>query len=316
MKNIIHFSLIVIITFSNISCSKEGIKEPLSDKINSNLEYFGFTLIDVGWDDPTDSQDKINYIDEISAFSNLADILVISPEEDIQDRISIFDSQGVKAMLHLNEIFFEKKSNGGHKSGVIYGLRSDYQVRWDTFILTNNLNSISNKIACFYIGEEPSWNGIPESEFKEACDYAKFTVPQVPILNIEAYFDVNSIYTPISVDWIGFDHYFIPDPETNPTFLSEITTVKSKMKGHQKMMLVLDSHWLKLFHGSAGIAKEDMDVIAREYYNIANNDTSIIGMVGYFWPSEFDIKNSIGARNLPQNVKDEYVKIGKKITGK
>lgn len=299
-----------------VSCSKEEIKEPLSDKLNMNLEYFGFTLIDVGWDDPSDSEEKTNYIDEISSFSNLADVLVVSPEDNIQDRLNAFESEGMKAMLHLSEIFFEEKSKGGNKSGVIYGLRPDYQERWNTFVTTNNLNSISNKIACFYIGEEPSWNGISESEFKEACDFAKLTIPQVPILNVEAYLEVNSIYTPNSVDWIGFDHYFIPNPETNSHFLDEVNTVKSRMKTHQKMMLILDSHWLKLFHGSAGIAKHDMDIIAREYYNIANSDTTIIGMVGYFWPSGFDLKNSIGARNLPSNVQAEYERIGKAITGK
>ena len=316
MNRIIYLGLIFIFTIIFFSCSTEAIKEPISDKINLNLEYFGFTLIDVGWDDPTDSEEKTNYVDEISAFSNLADILVISPTDDIKDKLNVFELQGVKAVIHLNEIFFEEKSKGGNKSGVLYGLRSDYQARWDTFDLVNNLNSISNNIACFYIGEEPSWNGISESEFKEACDYAKLTVPLVPILNIEAYFDVDSIYTPNSVDWIGFDHYFIPNPETSTTFLSEISTVKSKMKTHQKMMLVLDSHWLKYFHGSAGITKQDMDLVAREYYNIANNDTTIIGMVGYFWPSGFDIRGSIGARNLPSNVKEEYEKIGKQITGK
>lgn len=292
------------------------MKEPLPDKINTNLIHFGFTLVDVGWDDPTDVENKTNYIDEVSPFSNIADILVVSPDDDIQSRISTFESQGVKAMLHLNEIFFEEKSKGGSKSGVIYGLRSDYQVRWDTFLATNNILSISNKIACFYIGEEPSWNSISENEFTEACDYAKLTVPQVPILNVEAYFDVNNIYTPNSVDWVGFDHYFIPNPSTNSDFLNEITIVKSRMKSHQKMMLILDSHYLKLFHGSAGIAKQDMDVIAREYYNIANMDTSVIGIVGYFWPSGFDIKGSIGSRNLPVNVRKEYSNIGKKITGK
>jgi len=316
MKNL--FSSTLLLTFILIlsACQKEKTENPPVSSSNNNLQHFGFTLIDVSWDDPTDTEEKTNYIDEISSFSNIADILVISGDDDIRDRVAIFDAEGVTAMLHLNFLFFEQKQIGGSKSGVIYGLRSDYQDQWDSFVATNDLNGISNKIACLYIGEEPSWNGISESDFKMACDYAKSTTPDIPILNIEAYPDVDNIYTPTSVDWVGFDHYFIPNPRTDQRFQTELGIVKSRMQTHQKMMLVLDSHWMEQLHGSVGIQQEDLKTIAEEYYEIANSDTTIIGMVGYFWPSGFDLEGSVGSRHLPDDVRAEYERIGKLITGK
>ncbi|WP_139134366.1 hypothetical protein [Crocinitomix algicola] len=309
------FNLSILLMLSLNSCKKVNL-EPIKTKVNPNLEYFGFTLIDVYWDDPKDKSDKINYLDEVSSFSNLADILVIEPSDNIIDRVKDFDDNQVKAVLHLNEIFFEQTSIGGNKSGVIYGLRSDYKSRWDEFISVNSINSMTNKIACLYIGEEPAWNSISESEFQEATDYAKSTAPNIPILNVEAYASIDEIYCPNSVDWVGFDHYFIQNPSFDPTFQNEYAIMKSKMKNHQNILLVMDTHWMKNFHGSVGIAKNDMDCIARDYYNMANNDTSVVGILGYFWPSGFDFKNSVGARHMPKHVLEEYKLIGKTITGK
>ncbi len=311
-KHIYLFCFLIIL----ISCNKKTLQDPLPPKTNNNLKYFGYTLIDVFWDDPTDNSDKTNYIDEIHEFANIADILVVDPTDNIVDRINVFGSYNVQAILHLSEIFFEQKSVGGDLSGVIYGLRGDYQERWDNFITTNNLLLNSEKISCLYIGEEPAWNGISEVDFTLACDYAKQTIPNVPILNVEAFAAINQLYTPNSVDYVGFDHYFLKQPSQNSEFQLEYSTLKDKMKSHQKIMLIMDAHWIKNFHGSSGISKNDMDFIARDYYNMANQDTSVVGIIGYFWPSGFDFKNSIGARNLPEHILDEHKNIGKVITGK
>ncbi len=310
------FTLLLSLIIFFFSCKKEELKEPFPPKTNPNLKYFGYTLVDVGWDDPTDTENKTNYIDEVESFSNVADILVTTPTDNIIGRMEKFQQYNVKTMLHLNEIFFEKKSTGGNKSGVIYGLRIDYQERWDIFVATNNMATNYTMVNCFYIGEEPAWNSIPENDFKKACDYAKLTIPQVPIFSVEASLAVGDFYAPSSVDWVGFDHYFLKEPSTNTEFLTEFNQMKVKMKSHQKIFLIMDAHWIKILHGSSGISKNDMDFIARDYYKFANSDTTIIGVLGYFWPSGFDIRNAVGARHLPNHVLDEHVRIGKSITGK
>lgn len=180
----------------------------------------------------------------------------------------------------------------------------------------NDLAANAPLINCLYIGEEPAWNGISGNEFQLACDYAKLTLPQVPILSIEAYTAIDSLYTPNSVDWVGFDHYFLQQPSENTDFLREYNVVKSNMKVHQRIFLIMDAHWIKYLHGHFGIREKELDVVARDYYLLANSDTSIVGILGYFWPSGFDSDEAIGARHLPQNVKDEHQQIGKAITGK
>lgn len=314
-KKVTKLAFITSVLFILAACKKEELSQ-IPIKSNPNLNYFGFTLIDTYWDDPTDKEEKINYLDEVAPFSNIADIVVVDPEIPIIDNLKAMEQNGVLAIIHSSEIFFELKSNGGDRSGAIYGLRADYKERWDTFVSVNNLTVNHPLIHSIYLGEEPYWNGIPENEFVLACDYAKLTMPELALFLVEAPYIVADMYVPLTIDYVGFDHYFLRQPSVNEQYLSEFNSVKSKMAAHQKMILILDSHWIKNNHGSAGIAKKDMDFIARDYYNIANSDTNIVGILGYFWPSGFDDKNSVGARQMPENVKAEYERIGKIITGK
>jgi len=310
---VIFFPILLAVIFS---CKKETLAE-IPTKTNPNLNYYGFTLIDVGWDDPQDKEIKVNYLDEVSAFTNMADILVAEPADNLVGRVQAMNTQGVKAMLHLHELFFyQTGTSEGVNSGLIYSLRIDYQQRWNDFKQINLSVLNSGSIACFYIGEEPAWNGISEADFTLATDYVKSTIADVKILTVEAYPALDIMYAPSSVDWIGFDHYFLPEPSSDATFIQEYQKLSSLRKVNQKIILIMDSHWIKYFHGSAGISKSDMDFIARDYYTLANSDTNVAGIIGYFWPGGFDNEKSLGARNLPDNVLEEYKKIGKQITGK
>jgi len=88
-----------------ISCNKENQAEQNTD--SSHIKYFGFTLIDTYWDDPTDNQTKSNYIDEVHEFSNIADILVVNPTDNIVARMTEMNNLEVKSVLHIWELFFE-----------------------------------------------------------------------------------------------------------------------------------------------------------------------------------------------------------------
>ncbi|MDO6597140.1 hypothetical protein Q4512_09445 [Oceanihabitans sp. 2_MG-2023] len=298
-----------------ISCHKEN--QPELTINSTHIKYFGFTLIDTYWDDPTDNQTKTNYIDEVYEFSNIADILVVNPTDNIVARMDEMNNLQVKSILHISEIFFELIGNSS-PSGVEYGLRADFQVRWNEFISINNLQVNQSLIQTFYIGEEPTWNGISFSELKSATDYIKSTLPDVPIMIIEAYPAVDQLQIPNSVDWIGFDHYFIKDPKTNTDYLNELNTLKSKFSNNdQKLVIVMDTHFMSSFHEDiGGIELNEMLEVTNSYYELAKSEPKTIAIIGYFWPSGFDLPNSIGARNMPQTIKQNYIRIGKQITNK
>ena len=313
MKKIITLATIILITIISCKDHSEDL-DPVVD--SSHLKYFGFTLVDTYWDDPTDNEAKTNYADEVHSFSNMADILIAFPSQDIKPNLDVFQSYELKAVLHLNEIFFEKVDTGG-PSGAKYDLRANYKARWDSVMTTNDLIENQNKLQALYIGEEPTWNDISASEFKSACDYAKQTLPDVPILTVEAYPVLDEMEIPSSVDWVGFDRYFIEDPQNNPVFLKDVATLKSKINGEQKLVFIMDTHYIDWAHTDfGGITKEELKGVATSYYELAKSEEKAIGILGYFWPNGFDIEGSLGARGLPQSVKDEYVRIGKEISGK
>ncbi len=303
------------ITYLLMGCSND--ESAATSSTNSELKYFGFTLVDTYWDDPTDAEIKNVYIDEVASFSNIADLLVLNPEDQIVSRMQAMEVLQMKAVLHLNEIFF-LRMDADAPSGNRYQLRDDYQLRWDTFITTNSLIENQNLIQAFYVGEEPTWNGIPFLELQAASDYIKASIPQVPILIIEAYPILNELQIPASVDWIGFDHYFIKDPQTDPDFQAELTLLKSKLVlERQKLVFVMDTHFIPEIHRDfAGINLEEMGTVAQNYYELAISEPKSIAILGYFWPSGFDSDEAIGARGFPESIKNEIIAIGKKISKK
>ncbi|NEN25428.1 hypothetical protein G3O08_18210 [Cryomorpha ignava] len=135
---------------------------------------------------------------------------------------------------------------------------------------------------------------------------------------IEAYPAVDQLQIPNSVDWIGFDHYFIKNPKTDTHYLNELNTLKSKFSNNdQKLVIVMDTHFMSSFHNDiGGIELNEMHEVANNYYELAKSEPKTIAIIGYFWPSGFDLPNSIGARNMPQSIKENYIRIGKEITNK
>lgn len=308
--------LLLTITLLLCSCVTNEVTDSIPEKENSNLKYFGWTLIDTYWDDPKDDEEKTNYIDEIANFSNIADILPADITDDIRERIGVFQAYDVEVVLHVWTIFFEESEKGGDLSGTIFTLREDYEERWNQFSELNEINVLGNNIHCFYLGEEPAWNGITEEEFTEAADFLKEKHPEIPILSVEAYAAIDLMYAPDAVDYIGWDRYFVKEPSTNENFLGDITVIQNLRKDHQKIYLIMDAHHIPVLHNFYGISKKQLGNIARSYYDIANSNENIQGILGYHWPSGFDIKSTTGARDLPEYVQSQYESIGKTITEK
>ncbi len=311
-KTAIFLSILVIL----FSCNRDPNTDPLDPPSNPNLKYFGYTLVDVYFDDPTDDDVKINYVDEVSSFSNIADILVVEPSQDIKPNLDIMDGLDVKALIHLNEIFYEIAGEGGEMSGVFYDLRTDYRARWDELMEVNKLKENADKIQALYLGEEPTWNGISFEELRQACDYVKQTLPEVKIFLVEAFPALEALEVPESVDWLGFDHYFVKDPARDSEYLAEFELLKSKRSNDQDLVIILDAHYIDFAHGHFGIAINDLDLVAQSYYDLANSDEDVVAMIGYHWPSGFEFPQAIGTRGLPEYVLDEHKRIGKAISGK
>ncbi len=304
------------ILFLCVSCGTAIETIPIEEA--DHLQYFGFTIVDTYFDDPTDNVLKTSYVDEVQSFSNVADILVVNPTDDLVEKMSGLAAVDMKAIIHLHELFFVFQDTVSENSGANYDLRGDYMDRWTTFVSANDLQENQELVQAFYLGEEPTWNGIDAEELRLAADFIKKGFPNIPIMVIEAYPVIDQLVVPASVDWIGFDHYFVEDPIRDEAFQNEMETLISKfVHSEQRLVLVLDSHYIDWAHGDfGGIKLKQMGDVANSYYELAKRQELTIALIGYCWPSGFDIPESIGARHMPEKVMAEYIRIGKEITGK
>ncbi|MTB51112.1 hypothetical protein [Lewinella sp. W8] len=306
--------LLIFISILFLSCEKDQNSRTTPD---AHLEYFGFSIVDTYWDDPTDSETKTNYADEIHHFCNIADILILEPDDDIVERTTVFTNLELKPILHLNELFFVLVDTLS-ASGSNFDLRTDFEERWNEFKLINQEILTPTSIAAFYIGEEPTWNGISFTELSAVSELLQSDFPDIPTMIIEAYPSLDDLRIPEAIDWVGFDQYFIKDPNTNDEFQENWQKLHRKLSDpSQRIMVILDSHYIDWAHGDYGnIEIEQMGEVARNYYDLAVQDKRVIGILGYFWPNEFDIPGSTGARGMPRNVISEYEIMGKSITKK
>lgn len=282
---------------------------------STHLKHFGFTLVDVGWDDPLDDVVQTSYLDEVAPFSNLADQMVVDPRASIVTRTRAMNARGVRALLHINELFFQEV-DGNAPSGHRYALRPDYAQRWATFRAVNAAVMSPTAVQVLYLGEEPTWNGISYAQLKSASDLIAATTT-IPILVVEAYTALQTLRIPSSVDWVGFDHYFIKDPLHDATFQRELALLKSKLsRADQKLAFIMDSFYFPALHGYFGIQQSDLRAIAGAYYTMAQAEPRAVALLGYTWPGGFDDPTALGARQLDLLTQLRYIGIGQCITGK
>lgn len=278
-----------------------------------HLHYFGFVAIDCFYDDPLDASATTNYITEVDSFSNIAHMCVYDYTDNIVARTNLMNAHCVNPILHIQEIFFQYVDTLA-PSGANYDLRANFATRWATFVATNASVLQPSKIGCFYIADEPFWNGISLADMDTVCALIKSTFPSIPLLMVEAYTTVNTMQVPQAMDWVGFDRYGTFDPQTDPAFLENMDTLKSRLSApHQKIVLIIDDQWFPEYQQYLGWSQDTMADIVQNYYDFAAADTNVIGLIGYIWPGGLDGPTHHGVRNLSAAVINKNVEIGQLI---
>ena len=275
----------------------------------AHLKYFGYFIVDTEW--PATSTSN-NYTSEVAGFTNLNQMAAYFPSQNLVSRINSMNQQCSLPFLSLQGLFYYEIDNNA-PSGHHYVLFSDYRARWDEFKRINGSVLTPSKIGAFYMLDEPVWNGVTFGDLNAVSEMVKGDYPTIPILLVEAYNQIVNMQVPTSVDWLGFDRYFMFNPSTNASYLQNLADLKSKRSSaNQKIFIVADNNWIPSY-GTAGQTAANMDIVIQDYYNLAASDSDIIGMLAWVWPSGFDETSQIGARDLPQNVKDKNMEIGNKI---
>lgn len=272
----------------------------------ATLKYFGFAGIDCGIYDPINPRASLNYIDEVSHFSNIAHLCSSSPYDYIIQRMMTMINGGVLPILDVSTLLFTKV-------GSKLVLRSDYRSRMTTFISTNKLFRYQKYIGAIYVVDEPFWNGLDYTSLEAAVNFVKSVLPTPPIMFIEAFPSLDQLKVPPNVSIIGFDQYQV-DPLSDG-YKNKLTQLKTKLGSRQRVFLVMDGEWTANPPGSP-FPKESYEAIMPNYYTLAQSDPVIIGMLVYVWPGGVSSSKEYGVRNFPASTLEIYKSIGRSISRK
>lgn len=289
-----------------------GCQVASADPATSHLQHFGFAAIDCHWDDPTDPSPQHNFLEEVSAFTNVGQMCVFSPVDPLEEHLKAFAAHKVRAILHLEALLFEKVPDTRMPSGYRLRFFADVQKRWEKFVQLNASMLTADHVAALYIADEPLWNGLSQMDLDQAIQQVKASFPLLPTLVIEAAPTVSGLQLPPQLDWVGFDQYGLPDPAQDPTFMAGFEGLKQKLRPNQKLVLVADTQWQPAYQ-TAGLKPELMSDVFGRTVALAEKEDRVVALLGYVWPSGLDGPGHLGARALPQAVQHTYRHFGKKF---
>ena len=84
MKTIKLFLVAVIALLFCLACdSKPPTEVDAITHKEKALKYYGFAVVDCGWDDTNDGYIKTHYVDEVSGFTNANQMCIYEPDEDL-----------------------------------------------------------------------------------------------------------------------------------------------------------------------------------------------------------------------------------------
>lgn len=306
----------VLLLFLYSGCSSRNTSpQPINLAAPTNaIQYFGFVAIDCAYDDPTDSEIKTNYIDEVSNFTNIGHLCIFEPEDDLTNRLNAFDSAGMKALLHIETVLFAHEVDSKLESGFRTLLHPQAEARWTVFMDNNRHLLTKNLIAALYVVDEPVWHGLSIESFNQALSIIKNDLPTIPTMAVEAYPVLDQLIVPPQLDWIGFDNYNPADPFRDLDWQNDLEILSAaRSNPNQKIVIIASTQWLPSYRRAAGITPQDMPSVIESYYQVASTYPDVIAMIGYLWPGGLDHPAQLGARNLPENTKKALQGIGRYI---
>lgn len=302
-------AVIIVAGCSEASAPASTVSPSVAE--TSALEWFGFVGVDCSVDDPHDGAGPTNYLDETKGFTNIAHVCTF--DIDMTDELGATRDAGVKAMLDVSALLWELVDGDAPSgSGRRYVLRSDAAATWADFVARNSDVLDSQHIAAIYLVDEPTWNGASRADLDRAAAIVDVTHPYLPMVVIEAPDALVDAYFPEAVDWIGFDRYGTRDPNTDAAYLENVRTLRARSTGSQRHVVVMDTQWLPIYE-QVDLAPDDMAEVADNYFRYALTHPEVVAIIGYSWPGGIDGPEHLGARNLPQPVRDAYVEIGQLI---
>ncbi|MGL4278752.1 MAG: hypothetical protein ACRCS0_00170 [Albidovulum sp.] len=273
--------------------------------------YFGYSAILCGLDDPHDEGVKTDYLDEVSAFTNIAQVCADADPGVTADRMRRAHADGVTPLLYIEPAFFDRKGRR-----MVAKQPEAAAALWQVVKAGIAKSKVPLDAIVFYLADEPHHFGLPQAALEEAIAVIRADFPAARILMIEAYSEDGPPPVPEGVDYWGFDAYGVPDPTAEPRYGTYLDAARATMRPDQHLVMVMEAVHYPSVHGEGVAAKESLADVARADYRYALARGDIDMILAYTWAGGIDSPDESGVRDLPAGVLAEHQAIGRAITGK
>ena len=275
--------------------------------------FFGFVAIDCGYDDPLDAEVRTEYVDEVSAFTNVAHVCVSGPDEDLSARLARLERAGLRAIVAIGPVLFTSVAGTSRADPTQrLALRSDAEARLARWFSVNAAVIDEVHVSSIYVADEPAWNALPMDDLAAAAAMLD-AATELPLSLVEAGDALDALAIPPEIDLVAFDRYDTPDPSTDATWLADLAQlIALRSRSEQRIVLVMDTQW-RDYYGAAGVPPEAMAGVARSTIAVAARTPEVVGILGYLWPGGLDLPTQRGARELPSTVIDVYRELGRAV---
>ena len=167
-----------------------------------------------------------------------------------------------------------------------------------------------DQIAFLYLIGEPMVIGISNADLKLASDAVRLQFPDSKIALIEGGYPqyLNVIEVPSSVDAFGFDYYGVLNPDNDTEYQLQWTVMKSKLKEHQKIIVVSQA-----FHcPNSNLTEQEVIEMAKAYQRLFQSDNRSEVFIAFPWIAASDMTGCSTASVMPEVV-NAYKDIGEEI---
>ncbi|MEW9547765.1 hypothetical protein [Nonomuraea sp. NPDC050783] len=156
-------------------------------------------------------------------------------------------------------------------------LHPDHRERWRR--LADKVKPHMDKVAGFYLKDEPFHKGASYQDLRTSAQAVKATFPDAPVMMVEASTKVNSaLRVPPEVDWVGFDWYCRTGAEIEPM----LRTLESVTGPEQKLFLMPQAAPLKACGSKAGYQSDaDLAELQWDYVDLARRHPRVIGLLAF-----------------------------------
>ncbi len=272
----------------------------MADK-NHSIKYFGFAVTDC----------EENLLSEVDSFVNLVDMCIFD-FSNIHNRIVANTEGNNQVILNIAGIFIESIPDPASSTGVKYYLNENYAELFKIWV-SANLDLPLEKIAAFYIADEPAWNDMAMADLATVAAHVKDAYPTIPIMVIEAYTAIQSLEITDDIDWIGFDKYGVLQPNTDTEYLQHISELKAlRTNPSQNLVIIMESQWIELYE-DAGYEQSVLIPMAQSYFQLSKREADVVALISYLLPGHFDSDDQKGFLELEPEVREAIRNIGTEI---